>query len=120
MILNFFEKIVNKNDSQLHKKKTCTNNHSQQCFLRNVKRMKKKQGNCKRCQAVKRCIFRVRSTGKQEMLQTRTLLSEQTLQTMLNNGLERPCPLNVRAHMRKCNVTGPSLSSPVYENITVH
>ena len=82
--------------------------------------MKKKQGNCKRCQAVKRCIFRVRSTGKQEMLKTRTLLSEQTLQTMLKNRLERPCPLNVRTHMRKFNVTRPLLSSRVYENITVH
>ena len=82
--------------------------------------MKKKQGNCKRCQAIKRCIFRVRSTGKQEMLQTRTLLSEQTLQTMLNNGLERPCPLNVGAHMKKLNITALSLSSRVYENIPVH
>ena len=55
----------------------------------------KKTDNCKRCQNVKRCVFKVRSTGKQEMLQSRTLLSEQTLKIMLKNGLDRPCPVNL-------------------------
>ena len=89
-------------------------------FLRNVKRMKKKRGNCKRCQTVKRCVFKVPSTGKQEMLQTRTLLSEQTLQIMLKNGLDRPCPLNIINYSTTFGAMEPSFSSKVYENTTVH
>jgi len=82
--------------------------------------MKKKQSKCKCYPAIKRCVFKVRNTGKQEMLQPRTLLSEQTLQIMINNGLDIPCPLNVRNYPRKFNTTEPSLSSQVYENITIH
>ena len=82
--------------------------------------MKKKQSKCKRCIAIKRCVFKVRSKGKQEMLKSRTLLSEQTLQVMLNNGTERPCPLNARNYPRTFDATEPSFSSQVYENFTVH
>ena len=82
--------------------------------------MKKKQTNCKRCQAIKRCVFRVRSTDKQEMLQTKALLSEHTLLRMLNSGLDQPCPLNVRAYPRTFNATEPSFSPQAYENHTVH
>ena len=82
--------------------------------------MKKKQSNCKCCQAIKRCVFKVRSTDMQEMLQPKALLSKHTLQIMLNNGLELPCPLNVRAHPRTFDATKPSFSFQVYENITVH
>ena len=82
--------------------------------------MKKKQSNCKRYQAIKRCVFRVRSTDKQEMLQTKALLSEQTRLIMLNSGLERPCPLNVRAYPRAFNATEPSFSPQAYEIHTVH
>lgn len=120
MILNFFKKFVNKNDSQLHSIKTYTNSHSQQCFFRNVKRMKKKQSNCKRCKAIKRCVFKVRSTCKQEMLQSKALLSENTLQKMLNNGLERSYRLNVEAYERTFDPMGPSFSSQGYKDITIH
>jgi hypothetical protein len=82
--------------------------------------MKKKQSNCKRCQAIKRCVFRVRSTDKQEMLQTKALLSEHTLLKMLNSGLERPCPLNDRAYSGTLNATESSFSPQAYENHTVH
>ena len=82
--------------------------------------MKKKQSNCRQCLAIKRCVFKFRSTGKQEMLQSRTLLSEQSLQIMLNNGLDQPCPLNVKSYSGKFNVTKPSFSPKVYENITIH
>ena len=82
--------------------------------------MKMKQSNCKRYQAIKRCVFKVRNTDKQEMLQTKALLSERAFQIMLNNGLERPCPLNVRAYPRPFNATEPSFLPQAYENHTVH
>ena len=83
-------------------------------------RMKKKQNNCKCCQVVKRCVFKVRNTGKQETLQPKALLSKHTLQIMLNNGSERPFPLNVKAYPRTFDATKPSFSYQVDENITVH
>ena len=82
--------------------------------------MKKKQSKCKCYQGIKRCVFKVRSTDKQEILQSKALLSENTLQIMLNNGLEQPCPLNVRAYQRTFEATKPSFTYQVYENITVH
>ena len=82
--------------------------------------MKKKQSKCKSCLAIKRCVFKVRSTGKQEMLQTRTLLSEQTFQIALKNGLDRPCPLNLINHSTTIGAMEPSFSSKIYENTTVH
>ena len=82
--------------------------------------MKKKQSKCKCCQANERCVFRVRNTDKQEMLQSKALLSERAFQIMLNNGLERPCPLNVRAYPRTFNATEPSCPPQAYENYTVH
>ena len=82
--------------------------------------MKKKQSNCKRYQAIKRCIFRVQSTDKQEMLQSKALLSEHTLLIMLNSGLERPCPLNVRAYPSAFNATEPSFTPQAHENHTFH
>ena len=65
-------------------------------------------------------LFKVRSTSKQEMLQSRTLLSEQTHKIMLNNGLGQICPLSVRNYSGMFNATKPSFSPKVYENITVH
>ncbi len=82
--------------------------------------MKKKQSNCEQCVVIKRCVFKVRSTSKQEMLQSRTLLSEQTHKIMLNNGLGQTWPLNVRNYSGMLNATKPSFSPKVYENITVH
>ena len=82
--------------------------------------MKKKQSNCKQCVAIKRCVFKIRSTSKQETLQSRTLLSEQTRKIMLNNGLGQIWPLNVRNYSGIFNATKPSFSPKVYENITVH
>jgi len=82
--------------------------------------MKKKQIKCGGFLALKFCVFKVRNTGKQKMLQPRTLLSEQTRQIMLNNGLEQPCPLNVRNYSRTFDATQPSFSSQVHENVTVH
>ncbi len=82
--------------------------------------MKKKQSNCKRCKAIKRCVFKVRSTCKQEMLQSKALLSENTLQKMLNNGLERSYRLNVEAYERTFDPMGPSFSSQGYKDITIH
>ena len=59
-----------------------------------MKRMKKKQ----QLQALQsNKAFLKFEVCKQEMLQSRALLSENTLQKMLNNGLERSCPLNVEA-----------------------
>ena len=89
-------------------------------FSRNVKRVKKKQSKCKSYQAIKCCVFKVRSTDKQEMLHPKALLSTQTPQIMLNNDLERPCPLNVIAYPRTFDTTKPSVSYQMYENITVH
>ena len=53
------------------------------------------------------------------MLQPKALLSENTLLIMRNNQLERPCSLNVGA-LRVFNAIGPSFSSQVYKNVTVH
>ena len=82
--------------------------------------MKKKQSKRRGCLAIKRCVFKVRSTGKQEMLQTRTLLSEQRFQIMRNDGLDRPCPLNVRDYSATFGAIEPKSLSKVYENITAH
>ena len=50
--LTIFEKFVNKNDSQLHKKKTYTNNHSQQCFFKECKTNEKE---ARQLQALSNC-----------------------------------------------------------------
>ena len=97
-----------------------TKNQFQQCFLGNVKRMKKKQNNCKCYQAIKRCVFRVRSTEKQEMLQSKALPPGYKPQMSLNSGLERPCPFNLRDYLRTFNATEPSFSPQAHENHTVH
>ena len=82
--------------------------------------MKKKQNNCKHCQASKRCVFRAQNTTKQEMLQSKALLSERTFQIMLSNGLERPCQLNVRAYRIISNATEPLFSPQAHGNHTLH
>ena len=82
--------------------------------------MKSKHNNCKRSLAKKRCVFRVRSKDKQEMLQSRTLLSESNLRIMVNNRLERPCPLNVRACPRTLKATETAFLPQIFENHTVH
>ena len=82
--------------------------------------MKKKQSNCKCRQAIQRCVFKIRSTDKQKMLQPKAMLSKHTLQIMLNNGLERPCSTNLRVYPQTFDAAKPSFSYQVYENITVH
>ena len=78
----------------------------------------KKQSNCEQCsyQAVGFKVQRL----VQEMLKSRTLLSEQTCKIMLNNGLGQTGPLDVRNSSGMFNATKPSFSPKVYENITVH
>ena len=48
------------------------------------------------------------------------LIHGNKIQIILNSGLERPCPLNVRAHPRICKMTEPSFPPQAYEKHTVH
>ena len=82
--------------------------------------MRKKQSNCKCCQAIKRCVFRVRNTEKQEILQSEALPTGHTPRIILNSGLERPHQFGVGAHSRMFNATESSFSPQAHENHTVH
>jgi hypothetical protein len=82
--------------------------------------MKKNPSKCKYCQAVKRCVFKVRNLDKQEMLQTRTLLSEQHLHLTLNRYAKQPSSRNTGEYWRMLGSNGTALPSEAFENMTVH
>ena len=72
------------------------------------------------CQAVKRCVFKVQNSDKQEMLQTRTLLSEQNLHLARNKYAKQPGSQNTGEYWRKLGSNETSLASEAFENMTVH
>ena len=82
--------------------------------------MKKKPSKCSCCQAVKRCVFKVQNSDKQEMLQTRTLLSEQNLHLALNSFAKRPSSRNTAEYWRRLGSNETALTSEAFENMTVH
>ena len=82
--------------------------------------MKKNPSKCNCCQAVKRCVFKVRSSDKQEMLQTRTLLSEQNLHLALNSFAKRPSSETAGEYWRRLGSNETTLASEAFENLTVH
>ena len=82
--------------------------------------MKKNPSKCKCCQAVKRCVFKVQNSDKQEMLQTRTLLSEQDLHLALNSFAKQPSYRNTSEYWRRLGSNETALTSEAFENITVH
>ena len=82
--------------------------------------MKKNLSKCMCCQAVKRCVFKVRNSDKQEMLQTRTLLSEQNLHLALNSFAKQPSYRNTGEYWRRLGSNETALTSEAFENMTVH
>jgi hypothetical protein len=82
--------------------------------------MKKNPSKCNCCQAVKRCVFKVQNSDKQEMLQTRTLLSEQNLHLALNSFAKRPSSRNTAEYWRRLGSNETALTSEAFENMTVH
>ena len=82
--------------------------------------MKKNPSKCVCCQAVKRCVFKVRSSDRQEMLQTRTLLSEQFLHLALNSFAKQPTSRNTGEYLKGLGSSEKALTSEVFENMTVH
>ena len=82
--------------------------------------MKKNPSECMGCQAIRRCIFKVRNSDKQEMLQTRTLLSEQNLHLVLNSFAKRPSSRNTGEYWRRLRSNETALTSEAFENMTVH
>jgi hypothetical protein len=82
--------------------------------------MKKNPSKCACCQAVKRCVFKVQNADKQEMLQTKTLLSEQNLHLAFKRYAKKPSLQTTGTYWRKSNSNEPVLTSKVFENITVH
>ena len=82
--------------------------------------MKKKPSKCSCCQAVKRCVFKVQNSDKQEMLQTRTLLSEQDLHLALNSFAKRPSSRNAGEYWRRLGSNEIALTPEAFENMTVH
>jgi hypothetical protein len=81
--------------------------------------MKKNLNKCKCWQTVKRCVFKVPNSGKQEKLQTRTLLSEQDPHLGLNR-YKQPSSWNTAADFRTLSSNETALTTKVFENITVH
>ena len=82
--------------------------------------MKKNPSKCNCCQAVKRCVFKVQNSDKQEMLQTRTLLSEQNLHLALNSFAKRPSSETAGEYWRRLGSNETALTSEAFENMTVH
>ena len=82
--------------------------------------MKKNPSKCMGCQAVRRCVFKVRNSDKQEMLQTRTLLSEQNPHLALDSFAKQPSSGNTGEYWRRLGSNETALKSKVFENITVH
>ena len=72
------------------------------------------------CRAVKRCVFKVPNSGKQEILQTRTLLPEQDPHLGLNRYAKQPSSRNTAADWRTLSSNETALTTKVFENITVH
>ena len=72
------------------------------------------------CRAVKRCVFKVPNSGKQEILQTRTLLPEQDPHLGLNRYAKQPSSLNTAADWITLSSNETALTTKVFENITVH
>ena len=83
-------------------------------------KMKKNPSKCACCQAVKRCVFKVQNADKQEMLQTKTLLSEQNLHLAFKRYAKKSSSQNTGTYWRKSNSNETVLASKVFENITVH
>ena len=82
--------------------------------------MKKNSSKCMCCQAVKRCVFQVRGSDKQEMLQTRTVLSEQNLHLALDGFAKQPSSRNTSEYLRRLGSNETALTSEAFENMTVH
>ena len=82
--------------------------------------MKKNPSKCKCCQAVKRCVFKVQNSDKQEMLQTRTLLSEQNLHLVRNRQAKQPSPRNTGEYWRRLGSNEIALTPEAFENMTAH
>ena len=72
------------------------------------------------CQAVRRCVFKVRNSDKQEMLQMRTLLSEQSLHLAPNSFAKQPSFRNTGEYWRRLGSNETTLASEAFENLTVH
>ena len=84
------------------------------------KKMKKILSKCGCRQTVKRCVFKVQNSDKQEELQMRTLLSEQSLHLALNRYEKQPSFKNTGTNWRTSSTKKTALTSKVFENITVH
>ena len=82
--------------------------------------MKKNPSKCNCCQAVKRCVFKVLNSDKQEMLQTRTLLSEQSLHLALNSFTKWPSSQNTGEYWRRLGSNETAQIPEAFENMTVH
>jgi hypothetical protein len=82
--------------------------------------MKKIPRKCGCYQAVKRCVFKVQSSDKQENLQTRTLLSEQNLHLTLKKHAKQLSLANTGTYWRTSSTNKTAIASKVFENITVH
>ena len=83
-------------------------------------KMKKILSKCGCRRAVKRCVFKVQNSDKQEKLQMRTLLSEQDLHLALNRYAKQPSFTNTGTNWRMSSTKKTALTSKVFENITVH
>ena len=84
------------------------------------KKMKKNPSKCGCCQAVKRCVFKVQNSGKQEPLQTMTLLSAQNRDLAFKEYGKKFSSRNTGAHWRTSSSNETVLTSKGFESITVH
>ena len=82
--------------------------------------MKKNPNKCMSCRAVRRCVFKVQNSDKQEMLQTGPLLSEQSLHLALNSSAKQPSSRNTGEYWRRLGSNETALTSEAFENMTVH
>jgi hypothetical protein len=82
--------------------------------------MKKNPSKCECCQAVKRCVFKVQNSDKEEMLRTRALLSKQSLHLAINSVAKRPSSRNEGEYWRRLGLNETALTSEAFANMTVH
>ena len=82
--------------------------------------MRKNPTKCGSCQAAKRCVFKVRNSDNQEMLRTRSLLSEHNLPLALNGYAKQFNLRNTGADWRTLSSNETAKTPEASENITVH
>jgi hypothetical protein len=88
--------------------------------------MKKKPTNCTHSLPIKRCVFRVRDTAKEEGFENRAILAKPRVTAkflvpaLVLNDLDKPCTLSSRDNQLMTSSNEPAATLISFENHTVH